>query len=539
MKKYLKPNLINLLLLIVLVVSCKKDNTLSTGIYSEAPGIPVVFNGKYPNPRDAKTGDIVTYEVKGLKSVGQFQFFINQIETEVLNFTDSIITVKVPEGVSSGPATVVTTSGQVFFGPRLNIEGKLAVDPDFEAGIGTNGPIYDLFTNPLTGEHIMVGRFTDYRALATATSRIDGIVKINSNGVRVAYSAGKGLNGGEARTLLPINTANSQFLLGGAISMYNIRNIRNIGKIYSNAALDTVTVNLINPDPSKPQNNADTVSGINGGVLGSVVKLFRDPSGNKSIAIGNFTSYIRNYYTRAQKGIIPIDMTLMNNFVRFDDEGVMDSSYNFNPATGRSYEGLNGFVSGGIQTNSGKIIIIGNFSRFRGSVANRIAALSTTGGPDHVFATNIGSGPNGNVGKITYNKTTGKILLTGTFTQFNDFPANGIVMLNEDGTIDKSFNIRIFEGGFPDFAGQLNNGKIIVAGNFQKYDGRYRLGFMILNSDGSLAEGYNNTGSFSGIINGFTEKTNSRGEHAILLYGWFSVFDNTNVGNLVQITIKN
>ncbi|ULT26027.1 hypothetical protein KUH03_03380 [Sphingobacterium sp. E70] len=42
----------------------------------------------------------------------------------------------------------------------------------------------------------------------------------------------------------------------------------------------------------------------------------------------------------------------------------------------------------------------------------------------------------------------------------------------------------------------MDNGLLLVSGTFKRYDNVIREGLMILNSDGSLAKGYNNTGDF-------------------------------------------
>ncbi|RYF47368.1 MAG: hypothetical protein EOO39_48410, partial [Cytophagaceae bacterium] len=80
-------------------------------------------------------------------------------------------------------------------------------------------------------------------------------------------------------------------------------------------------------------------------------------------------------------------------------------------------------------------------------------------------------------------------------------------MINSNGQVDPVFNFRSIEGGIPNFAGQLNNGKLLVTGSFTMYDGIVRPGMLILNSDGSLAAGYNNLGLFRGVVNDFVELT--------------------------------
>ena len=55
---------------------------------------------------------------------------------------------------------------------------------------------------------------------------------------------------------------------------------------------------------------------------------------------------------------------------------------------------------------------------------------------------NIGTGANGSITKIRYNKNKKKILITGEFSEFNGIPAQSVVMLNDDGTRDEIFQDR-------------------------------------------------------------------------------------------------
>ncbi|MFT4094433.1 MAG: hypothetical protein QM640_12415, partial [Niabella sp.] len=77
------------------------------------------------------------------------------------------------------------------------------------------------------------------------------------------------------------------------------------------------------------------------------------------------------------------------------------------------------------------------------------------------------------------------------------------------------------------------------SGTFTNYDGVVRPGFAILNADGSLAEGYNNTGYFNGIIYDAIETTSTlTGYPAVFLVGNFNRFNATEVGNIVKIVLE-
>ncbi len=73
----------------------------------------------------------------------------------------------------------------------------------------------------------------------------------------------------------------------------------------------------------------------------------------------------------------------------------------------------------------------------------------------------------------------------------NGVKSNRIVRFNNDGTIDGSF---VTGDGFDNDVLALAiqpDGKIVVGGKFQRYDGEYRMGLARLNEDGSLDSTFN------------------------------------------------
>lgn len=524
--KYYYPAFV--LFLGLIMVSCNKEAELGSGPYFNAPVADVQFYGKRPNPVDGKPGDKVSFEVKGIKQLKDYKFYINQVEAEVVSVSDSLITVIIPEESSSGPASVLTADGQYFYGPILKIDGRVSRDQTFKVGSGTNGPILTAYYNGAgNGLFILGGSFTDFNN-KSASQKINGIVKISSDGSFLEYDAGKGAFGGVINTIIP---AGGQYYIGGILSTYDDFNIGGVTRINDDCSIDYDVVNLVNADSVLNEDKStDTVPTLNAYLSGNVNKLFEDAEHN-IIALGNFVQYYSYYYEGSQKDNYYVDRTMMYNFVRFDATGKLDSTFNFDPILGYGKRMLNGNIADAIQLPGGKIIFVGSFTKFNGINAPKIGVLTDDGSLDQDFASAIGSGADGDIFRITYNQMTGKILLIGEFTHFNGHVANGIAMINADGTYDDSFKLKSFTSGAPNYAGQLNNGKILVSGTFSKYDGIVRQGFMILNADGSLAAGYNNTGSFAGSIEGQVEIS----AHSVVIYGFISLFDNVKVGNIVKI----
>src|SRR6185436_14359366 len=123
-------------------------------------------------------------------------------------------------------------------------------------------------------------------------------------------------------------------------------------------------------------------------------------------------------------------------------DGYVGTVVIYPPATS-STNTTNGVISP-INANSGKILIGGAFTSVDGNQRSGIARLNVNGSVDNLFRP--GNGADGTVNSIVL-QSDGRILVAGDFTHFNDLPANGIMRLNEDGTLDTTFNPGIGANG--------------------------------------------------------------------------------------------
>src|SRR5690625_1573307 len=114
------------LLVALLLTACKDEVFSGKGPYQDNSKKLVEFKDARPEPEEGPVGTEVTYQVTGLDSIADFTFYINQVEAEVLETTDSTVTVKVPENASSGAASI-TTKNQSYFGPIFKVDGKVAI----------------------------------------------------------------------------------------------------------------------------------------------------------------------------------------------------------------------------------------------------------------------------------------------------------------------------------------------------------------------------------------------------------------------------
>jgi uncharacterized delta-60 repeat protein len=92
-----------------------------------------------------------------------------------------------------------------------------------------------------------------------------------------------------------------------------------------------------------------------------------------------------------------------------------------------------------VQQSDGKVLVGGAFTTWAGTAGrNRLVRLNADGTLDTAFQTNIGTAANNVVTSILI-QSTGKIIVTGSFTTWNGLTRAGIVRLNSDGTEDAAF----------------------------------------------------------------------------------------------------
>lgn len=130
----------------------------------------------------------------------------------------------------------------------------------------------------------------------------------------------------------------------------------------------------------------------------------------------------------------------------------------------------------------GKFIIAGDFTGYNVDGFNRILRYNINGIIDAGFIT--GEGFDGLVTDMAL-QSDGKIIVTGYFQSYNGNNVNRIVRLLSNGALDPSFNIGSgFDASTHAIAIQPD-GKILVGGAFTQYNGDSWSGIVRLNIDGT------------------------------------------------------
>ncbi|MCD8739614.1 DUF5008 domain-containing protein [Mucilaginibacter roseus] len=536
----MKRKIYIIILLAIMAVGqgCRKEKVVLTDPYADGKEVLGITLNRdaVPVPAAGSPGTEVTFKVTGLmKYKDQARFLFNGEEGEITSITDSEIKVKVPEWGSTGITSIVIDD-QLVLGPEFKVNGLVNIDPSFRATNGTNGAVNDVF--PLAdGRNLVIGSFTNYDNKGIIVP-INRIARISGDGeYDRSFRTGRAANG----SLSGIIETNNRFYISGGFSGYNQRteNVSNITALTSTGAIDTIGIRVFKRG-NKTNDTLKWFPRFNGGTNSYIDKIYKHQ--NKILAVGGFRYYVRRTYGKPNydfsRDTVILDSTEIRQVLRFNLDGTLDSNFRFNKQTRKGNVSANGPVNSYMHTegaNAEKLVLFGRFSTFDGKTAGNIVRLNVDGTIDETFQSGVGA--DNTISSLTYNNVTKKYLISGVFRNYSGKPAYGLALLNEDGSLDQSFQGKTYDN-FISFCRQLNDGLIVISGGFKKYDNITRNGFAILTATGSLAKSYNATGPFAGSLNNVIETQSADGKRALLLIGGFYKFDNEDRYNIIRVTLE-
>lgn len=309
--------------------------------------------------------------------------------------------------------------------------GSTPINPDANVGLtGFNHKVYDIEFSGSSAN--LYGQFNQYKNNTHWCG-----VRIDATGSRTAF----------------VNPASNYGLTGRMNSAGTVY----YGVTYSNplaagfGRLTRTNAAMSAMDPTF----------ISGSSLNANPTLIRLDSNEKPIVIGTFTSY---------------SGSVANRIARINTNGTLDTTFN-------AGTGFNNTPLTMITASDGKIYVGGTFTLFSGSNAPRIVRINTNGTHDPTF--NPGAGFNNNVLSLATD-ASGRILAAGAFTTYSGSTVNRIVRINTNGTLDTTFNMGT---GFdlPTLTVDVApDGKIYVGGQFFTYSGSSANGIVGLNEDGTI-----------------------------------------------------
>ncbi len=361
---------------------------------------------------------------------------------------------------------------------KLNLNGT--IDPNFDLEI-ENGQTIGAMFQDINANVYIGGDF-----LKISQHSANRYCKIVNNTIDFSFFRGSGFDANVRSFEIQDD---GKILISGDFRFFNGQEANRLTRLNTNGSRD---------------NNFNTGFGFNQIVYKSILQ----PDEN-IIVIGDFTTF---------NSIVGV-----NRICRLNPIGEFDSTLN----TG---VGFNNTVKDGLVQSDGKILLMGNFTMYNDTLANRLVKLNADGSIDQTFIT--GSGFNGIVNSFAL-QSDGKIIIIGGFTEYNGSPINRIARLNPDGTIDLSFNPGTGFNGSLNSVVIQNNGKIIIGGSFTFFNGIFINRIVRLNANGSLDLSFNIGTGFDGAVNKLLLNNNNK----IIVGGSFTEFNGTLVKMISSLNI--
>ncbi len=222
-----------------------------------------------------------------------------------------------------------------------------------------------------------------------------------------------------------------------------------------------------------------------------------EPPGSEDVTY-NSTGFNNSVYALAlqsnNKLLVGGDFTQANGvprqrIARLNADGSLDTKFSL-PS---SVYGANGSVRAITIQSDGRIVLGGFFTNFNSIAARRITRINYDGTIDSLF--NPGSGADNPVYALqeTFVGSLSKLMVGGSFATLAGGTINCIARLNNDGTLDSTFNPGVGANATVyALAVQPTDGKVVIGGDFTTVNGNTNCNHIArLNTDGSVDTTFN------------------------------------------------
>ena len=298
------------------------------------------------------------------------------------------------------------------------------------------------------------------RALLVLIALLSATLTVHAQPMTVDTSFVAAVSGGKGRVLTTAVQPDGKVLIGGDFRSVDGVARSGIARLLPNGLLDT-SFTGVGVDPQ------GTVNGI------------ALQSDGKVLVVGGFDT---------------MHGQPRQNVVRLNTDGSLDASFgalNFFTDAFSPW-----FVSDVTVQSDGRILIAGQFyevgdSAHPAGLARRsVARLNSNGSIDTTF-NSPWSADDIHINSIAL-QPDGKILLTGYWASMPDGGAlSRLVRLDPEGTLDRTFLARVDRTNFRNLIIVQPDGKIVMAGNFDTANGQPRGKVVRFNADGSLDLSFN------------------------------------------------
>ncbi len=442
-----------------------------------------------------------------------------------------------PDGkiIIGGGFTVQVNGHSQYHACRLNPDGS--IDDAFDFGI-EGGPrdVANIKTIALQpdGKVLLGGSFTSFNNQSQ-----QNLIRVNSDGSKdTSFDIGTGADTGYTLSNVIVQP-DGKIVINGGFQSWNGQAQAHLIRLNSDGSIDDGFQNEFSVDNVGSSSPATISLRADGKILAAGTSfelhgqrhlwlLNSDGSLDSSLSINeDFISHIKtvvelpNGKLLAGGNFVMWSGKMRDCYARLHPDGSLDTSL--------LSQGLNDEVLTMALQANGNAILGGSFTAFDAVSQNRIIRVNgVEGTKDETF--NIGSGFNDAV-KIIAVQADGKILVGGDFTQYDGQTANHLIRLNQDGSIDASFEVGTGFNAYVKTMTLQPDGKIIVGGDFTTYNGQPQNHLIRLNQDGTKDSTFEVGNSFDSRITALLLQEDGR----ILVGGNFITFNGDSQRYLIRL----
>ena len=422
---------------------------------------------------------------------------------------------------------------------RINPNGTR--DDTFNTGTGFNVAAFKVLVQS-DGKIVVVGGFTTYSG-----SSQSGIVRLNTDGTRdTTFNIGNGVNNNSIYALSI--QSDGKYIVGGNYLQYSGSSSVRITRINTDGTFDPtfntgvgfnsfVYATPIQPDGkiiavgnfgqynglSAPfiirlntDGTRDATFNVGTGLNSSATNAIIEPSTNKVIVVGNFTTYSGS-------------STNTTRIVRINPNGTQDTSF----VSGTGFGSNVNFTTHLSVESDGKIYVGGGFfALYNGTTVNCFARINSSGSIDTTFPYTSSTSAAG------FSNTVRSIFISGSNIYFAGSyisyrPINNIVRINTDGTLDTSFLIGSGLSSQANAVKLQSDGKIIVAGSISSYNGINTgvTSIIRINTDGTRDTSFNTGTGFNAQVFSIDIQSDDK----ILALGNFTSYSGSTQNRITRI----
>ncbi len=375
----------------------------------------------------------------------------------------------------------VTTSGSTVIGGLAILRPDGTPEPTFNVGAGGNsgGGVFSLALQP-DGKLIAGGTFTTFAGYTR-----NRVVRLHASGaVDTSFDPGAGFTNTVRSLALQTD---GKMVAGGSVPPGATGSTSDLTRLLPSGARDPAFV------VAQPSTSVSAVAVQTDGRI---------------LIGGSFTA---------------VGAALQDGLARLGTDGALDPGFDL---------ALRGSASIGAMAllPNGQVLIARSFAYLRGTaVPARIARFNADGTRDIAFNAG-GTGADNTIFGLV-RTPDGKIVIGGSFTNYNGVAAGHLARLNADGSRDTTYNF-----GGAGFNGTINSvahllgGLIVAGGTFSSYNGTAQGSVALLDSAGNLVP------NFAPVLNATVEVVAKSRDGNIVVGGGFSTVNGLTANRVARIT---